>query len=127
MVVLNVVSNALFGPAYTHLTFPVWSHLIGSEVANAYIGNDNPDGRIVDTVPLIMNTMGWTKGLGADLMQQIEEVVEPNEIFEFHDESGFSYSNQKQVAIPNAGDRSLHNVNLILFSCHFSLHTKTNK
>jgi polynucleotide 5'-hydroxyl-kinase GRC3/NOL9 len=73
------------------------------EVANAYVGNDDPDGRIVDTVPLIVNTMGWTKGLGADLTQQIEEMVEPNEIFEFHDESGFSYSNKKQVAIPNTG------------------------
>ncbi|KAF7775876.1 hypothetical protein Agabi119p4_4269 [Agaricus bisporus var. burnettii] len=134
IVALNVVSNPLFGPAYTHLTFPVRSHFIGSttpkasptaylegvrnlyefwriEIANAYVGDDDPDGRVVDTVPLIVNTMGWIKGLGADLMRQIEEMVEPSEIFEFQsDEPGFTYGDQNHTAFsdtPNAGGYEL--------------------
>lgn len=33
-------------------------------------------------VPLIVNTMGWTRGLGSDLSLKIEETVEPSEVFE---------------------------------------------
>jgi polynucleotide 5'-hydroxyl-kinase GRC3/NOL9 len=120
MVALNVLSNPVFSPAYTHLTLPVRSHFIGSttpkgspaaylegirnlfefwriDVASAFVGNDNPDGRITDTVPLIVNTMGWSRGLGADMMQQIKEMVEPSEIFEFQsdDESGFLHGKEK--------------------------------
>lgn len=45
--------------------------------------SDNQDGRIVDTVPLVVNTMGWTKGLGADLSNQIRDVLLPSIVFEF--------------------------------------------
>ena len=34
-------------------------------------------------VPLVVNTMGWTKGLGADLNRKIEDMVEPCDVFEF--------------------------------------------
>lgn len=40
------------------------------------------DPRISDIIPLVVNTMGWTKGLGADLSRKIEEIVEPTNIFE---------------------------------------------
>ncbi|KAI6040649.1 hypothetical protein EDC04DRAFT_2674743 [Pisolithus marmoratus] len=35
-----------------------------------------------DVIPLVVNTMGWTKGLGADLNARIEELVEPSHVFE---------------------------------------------
>lgn len=41
------------------------------------------DSRITEVVPLVVNTMGWTKGLGADLNKKIEDMVEPSDIFEF--------------------------------------------
>lgn len=41
------------------------------------------DSRIVDVVPLVVNTMGWTKGLGADLNRKIEDMVTPSDVFEF--------------------------------------------
>jgi polynucleotide 5'-hydroxyl-kinase GRC3/NOL9 len=43
---------------------------------------DDGDSRISDTIPLVINTMGWTKGLGADLNTKIEELVEPTDVFE---------------------------------------------
>lgn len=33
-------------------------------------------------VPLVVNTMGWTRGLGSDLSLRIEETVEPSQIIE---------------------------------------------
>jgi polynucleotide 5'-hydroxyl-kinase GRC3/NOL9 len=41
------------------------------------------DSRIIEVVPLVVNTMGWTKGLGADLNKKIEDMVEPSDVFEF--------------------------------------------
>jgi polynucleotide 5'-hydroxyl-kinase GRC3/NOL9 len=43
------------------------------------------DPRIAEVVPLVVNTMGWTKGLGANLNQKIEDMVEPSDVFEFED------------------------------------------
>jgi polynucleotide 5'-hydroxyl-kinase GRC3/NOL9 len=37
---------------------------------------------MADVIPLVVNTMGWNKGLGADLTRQIEDMVEPTDIFE---------------------------------------------
>ena len=39
--------------------------------------------RITEVVPLVVNTMGWTKGLGADLNKRIEDMVEPSDVFQF--------------------------------------------
>ncbi|KAJ3496367.1 hypothetical protein NMY22_g19822 [Coprinellus aureogranulatus] len=39
--------------------------------------------RVKDVVPLIVNTMGWSKGLGADLTQKIEEWALPTDVFTF--------------------------------------------
>ncbi len=41
------------------------------------------DGRIGSFIPLVVNTMGWTKGLGADLARKLEDVVQPSHIFSF--------------------------------------------
>lgn len=42
---------------------------------------DMTDNRISDVIPLVVNTMGWTKGLGANISQKIEEIVEPSHVF----------------------------------------------
>jgi polynucleotide 5'-hydroxyl-kinase GRC3/NOL9 len=41
------------------------------------------DARIEDIIPLVVNTMGWSKGMGADLNARIEEILEPTHIFDF--------------------------------------------
>ena len=47
--------------------------------------NEEPsdDIRVSDIIPLVINTMGWTKGFGANLAKQLEEIVEPSYIFDF--------------------------------------------
>lgn len=44
---------------------------------------DLPDHRVSDLIPLVVNTMGWTKGLGADLMQKIVGITQPSDVFDF--------------------------------------------
>jgi polynucleotide 5'-hydroxyl-kinase GRC3/NOL9 len=54
---------------------------IQSPIVDAADDNQD-DPRIVDFVPLVVNTMGWDKGLGADLTRQIEDMVAPTNVFE---------------------------------------------
>ncbi|KAJ7066642.1 hypothetical protein C8F01DRAFT_712278 [Mycena amicta] len=104
MVALNVVENPVFGPPFTHPTIPNFAHYLGStspkQMPAQYISavqslletyrvevqtlvdDAGEDDRISDVVPLIVNTMGWTKGLGADLARRIEDLVQPTDIFE---------------------------------------------
>jgi polynucleotide 5'-hydroxyl-kinase GRC3/NOL9 len=42
--------------------------------------------RRTDVVPLVVNTQGWTRGLGEELMRAIEVAAEPTHIFAFEDE-----------------------------------------
>lgn len=46
------------------------------------IADESTDTRVADVVPLVVNTMGWTKGLGADLNAKVEELAEPTHVFE---------------------------------------------
>lgn len=56
------------------------------------------DERIYDAIPLVVNTMGWTKGLGADLNARIEELIEPSHTFEINgaEEKGWPTPIQSQ-------------------------------
>ncbi|KAH0839489.1 hypothetical protein J3R83DRAFT_302 [Lanmaoa asiatica] len=107
LVALNIVENYTFGPSFSHPSLPYRAHYVGSTspraspshylhsiqcLLEAYqldlqfpVSVDDPlpgDERIYDTIPLVVNTMGWTKGLGADLNARIEEFVEFSHIFE---------------------------------------------
>jgi polynucleotide 5'-hydroxyl-kinase GRC3/NOL9 len=110
MVALSVVEHLVFGPPFTHPTIPHQAHYIGANnprsspshylraiqaLVETYrldlqfatslvdIEDDGEDDRIADIIPLVVNTMGWTKGLGADLARRIEELVQPTDIFLF--------------------------------------------
>ncbi|KAH8100156.1 hypothetical protein BXZ70DRAFT_940620 [Cristinia sonorae] len=106
MVALNIVANPVLGPPFTHPSIPHQAHYIGSTTPQAspshylaaiqaliytyntdiqhasYISNGDDD-RIDDFIPLVVNMMGWTKGLGADLSDRIEEMLQPSAVFEF--------------------------------------------
>ncbi|KAF4615916.1 hypothetical protein D9613_011282 [Agrocybe pediades] len=108
MVALNIISKPVFGPPFTHPILPKYAHYIGSttprsspshylEAISALLqtyrldiqtpdldGTEDDDERIFDVIPIIVNTMGWSKGLGADLTQQIESMLEPTDIFDIH-------------------------------------------
>ncbi|KAI0052686.1 hypothetical protein FA95DRAFT_1586574 [Auriscalpium vulgare] len=114
IVALTICDRPLFGPPFTHPTLSHQAHYIGStsprsspshylSAIQAIMQNyrldlqfatslvdvnddaDSMDRRIKDTIPLVVNTMGWTKGLGADLSLQIKEIVEPSHVFDFED------------------------------------------
>jgi polynucleotide 5'-hydroxyl-kinase GRC3/NOL9 len=110
MVALNIIEQPVFGPPFTHPTLPYQAHYLGAhnprsspsrylraiqalvevyrldlQFATAFVdieGGDEDD-RIAGVIPLVVNTMGWTKGLGIDLARQIEELVQPSDIFSF--------------------------------------------
>ena len=94
------------GPPWTHPSLPNVAHYIGSTTPKSSPSNylsaiqaliqayreefqahvvdntDLDDPRVADVIPLVVNTMGWTKGLGADLMSKIEDLIEPTHIVE---------------------------------------------
>ncbi|KAF7356575.1 Polynucleotide 5'-hydroxyl-kinase GRC3 [Mycena venus] len=104
LVALNIIERLVFGPPFTHPTLPNFAHYLGVTTPRSspshYVASiqalveayqldvqtptDDGDGdsRISDVIPLIVNTMGWTKGLGADLTRKIEDIVQPTDIFE---------------------------------------------
>ncbi|KAI5984811.1 hypothetical protein EDC04DRAFT_2831401 [Pisolithus marmoratus] len=106
MVALSIIESHIFGP-FTHPSLPYRAHYVGSSTPRAnpsyYLSAiqslletyrleihipalpdtwTSNDGRIEDVIPLVVNTMGWTKGLGGDLNARIEELVEPSHVFE---------------------------------------------
>ncbi len=110
MVALNIVERPAFGPPFTHPTLPYQAHYIGADnprsspshylraiqasvetyrldlqYATPFVGieDESEDDRITDAIPLVVNTMGWTKGLGIDLARRIEEMIQPTDIFTF--------------------------------------------
>lgn len=113
------------GPSFSHPSLPLRSHFIGSSSPRSspsyyleaiqdliqtygqisYGGvpdeEDDPgDTRNPDVIPLVVNTMGWTKGLGASLLQRIQDQVEPTHIFDF----GSSINEDRmELAYDNSG------------------------
>ncbi|GLB33144.1 putative mRNA cleavage and polyadenylation factor CLP1 P-loop [Lyophyllum shimeji] len=105
MVALNVISNPLFGPPFAHPTLPHRAHYIGAttprsspshylaaiqsaletyrlDIQTPAISPQDDDERISDAIPLVINTMGWYKGLGADLTLKIQDMACPTDIYE---------------------------------------------
>jgi polynucleotide 5'-hydroxyl-kinase GRC3/NOL9 len=61
--------------------------------------------RITDSIPLIVNSMGWVKGLGADLTQKIEDLLLPTDVFDIQPSLAaehYGYSGAPPTSIPNA-------------------------
>ncbi|KAI6099090.1 hypothetical protein F5141DRAFT_1219281 [Pisolithus sp. B1] len=125
MVALSIMEGHVFGPPFTHPTLPYRAQYIGSSTPRAnpsyYLSaiqtlletyklevhvpaladtSTSSDGRIEDVIPLVVNTMGWTKGLGADLNTRIEELVEPSHVFEIEgSEEGAQATNAVRVQL----------------------------
>lgn len=95
------------GPPFSHPAVPYKSHFIGAITPRSspthyitciqallqtyhlelryppdtsLIGQDT---RISSTIPLVINTHGWVKGLGADLLQRIEDAAGLTHLFSF--------------------------------------------
>lgn len=108
MVALNILQDFVLGPPFTHPSIPHRAHYLGAttprnlpsqylEAIGALVQaynidvqhggllqpQDDEDGRIAETIPLVVNMMGWTKGLGANLCRKVYETVEPSVVFDF--------------------------------------------
>lgn len=115
------VTTICAGPPFTHPRRPYAAHFVGSSsprgspahyiaciaallqtyrldvqyaAAELETGDtfDLEDDRSSMMVPLVVNTQGWIKGMGADLMRAIEEVVPATHIFVFEAEPFFDHS-----------------------------------
>lgn len=106
---LWVIERPLFGPPFTHPILPLRAHFLGTYTPTTcpheYIeairqlvdhyrydvdqsvsagiglsGSGGAGGKKTD-IPLIVNTQGWVKGLGEELLHSIEQLVQPSHIF----------------------------------------------
>ncbi|KIK54740.1 hypothetical protein GYMLUDRAFT_206207 [Collybiopsis luxurians FD-317 M1] len=88
LVALNVVhrSQPLLGPPFTHPTIPIRAHFLGAfspksspghyiEAVRDLVGYWTREMGAASSIPLVVNTMGWTNGLGGDLTRRIEEIL----------------------------------------------------
>lgn len=53
------------------------------------------DNRTTSVIPLVVNTQGWTKGLGADLMAAVGELVQPTHVFELKADTLAANANER--------------------------------
>ncbi|ORZ19859.1 hypothetical protein BCR42DRAFT_225280 [Absidia repens] len=108
LVSLNIVESPLLGPAFTHLNLKSKrSFFIGStspkndstyyqdcihQLLHTYRQEvdaiSDHDANQYQLLPLVVNTSGWIKGLGYDLLLKIVEYVEPTHIFSLSSISG---------------------------------------
>ncbi|KAF8623172.1 hypothetical protein AX17_007528 [Amanita inopinata Kibby_2008] len=89
--------QALFQSYELDIRNPIPPYSIHMDIAN---GNDLSD-RISDVIPLVVNTMGWSKGLGADLTRRVQEIIQPTHIFEFIDSNPQEFFSFQNMPDPN--------------------------
>ena len=77
----------------------IQSYRLDIQTPDVELAGDH-ESRISDVIPLVVNTMGWSKGLGADLTQRIEDMLEPTDIFDIKG------SSREQYLIANDNQRS---------------------
>ncbi|MCO5585001.1 hypothetical protein L7F22_038933 [Adiantum nelumboides] len=89
-------SSIIFGPSWASIRQPVHAHFLGdtspkndpgtyiAAIQNLLASYRNSWAS--QGVPLIVNTQGWVKGLGAQLLSQIEAIVEPSLILNISEE-----------------------------------------
>ncbi|WWD18617.1 hypothetical protein CI109_103070 [Kwoniella shandongensis] len=100
---LWVLDRPVFGPPFTHPAVPVRAHYLGTFTPltcpdeyiaairqliehyryNVQLTGEADDEKIGSVIPLIINTQGWVKGLGEDLLREIEAVAEPSQLYAF--------------------------------------------
>ncbi|KAK9897342.1 hypothetical protein P389DRAFT_55928 [Cystobasidium minutum MCA 4210] len=94
---LTLVTTPILGPSFTHLnTQPVRMHYLGSatpkddpayyiwaisDLLQHYTNLNDEAG--TSAIPLVINTQGWYKGLGADLLLEIHRMAQPSVCFDF--------------------------------------------
>ncbi|WWC96250.1 hypothetical protein V866_003117 [Kwoniella sp. B9012] len=104
---LWVLDKQVLGPSFTHPSTPYRAHFLGTYTPltcpDEYItslkhllevykfdiqhslssSTSSTTNKINDQVPLVVNTQGWVKGLGEELLQSIEGMSEPTHMYSF--------------------------------------------
>lgn len=103
---LYLLDRPLLGPSFTHPLTPARAHFLGSlnprldsdsylasienliehyryELQYPAEGTDVHAEKIQEVVPLVVNTQGWVKGLGAELLDEIERMCGVTHNFNF--------------------------------------------
>ncbi|RSH90978.1 Polynucleotide 5'-hydroxyl-kinase grc3 [Saitozyma podzolica] len=107
---LWVIDRPILGPPFTHPRLPQRAHYLGTytpltcpgdylaaishlldhfrfEVQYPLSPTAGGDGaKRSDIVPLVINTQGWVKGLGEELLRSIESMACPTHVFDFESE-----------------------------------------
>lgn len=79
-----------------------------SDLMDDYATLDDEDG---NAIPLVVNTQGWYKGLGADLLLDIHRMTRPGKCFDFAGTSVNAFSAGASVAIVDpSGDTEVINM-----------------
>ncbi|KAJ3915295.1 hypothetical protein F5877DRAFT_48865 [Lentinula edodes] len=95
LIALTLVSDPVLGPPWTHPSVPLRAHFIGAfspkGCPGLYVegvrdlvrfwGEEVCWGGGKSAIPLVVNTMGWAKGLGVDLMKRIQDVLVRSSFF----------------------------------------------
>jgi polynucleotide 5'-hydroxyl-kinase GRC3/NOL9 len=105
-----IIDQPVFGPPFTHPAIPERGHYLGTytpltcpdeyiaaidHLVNYYRyelqyplrpNGTVGEGREADSMPLVINTQGWVKGLGEELLRSIEAMAEPTHVFAFESE-----------------------------------------
>lgn len=102
IIALHVLESPILGPPCTHQNIASRrSHYFGAATVrddpNYYMRivrqltstwqqhyNQEPDIDMIDQVPLVVNTHGWVKGLGYDLLVGLVDMVGPTNVFATH-------------------------------------------
>ncbi|WWC70925.1 uncharacterized protein I206_104877 [Kwoniella pini CBS 10737] len=104
---LWVLEKQVIGPPFTHPLNPYRAHYLGTYTPltcpDQYIASlrhlmeiykfdvqhssdflQSKTGKLSDTIPLVINTQGWIKGLGEELLKSIENICQPNYTYFFN-------------------------------------------
>ncbi|KAG1822276.1 hypothetical protein EV424DRAFT_1398775 [Suillus variegatus] len=145
LVALNIIDTPVFGPPFTHPSLPYRAHYVGAtsprcspahyltavqtlletykfEIQTSMPDDESIDTRVTDVIPLVVNTMGWTKGLGANLNAKIEEFADPTHVFEVvgPEEKSWPAYDILQSAPTKALQHTLEAISPNLANAHFN-------
>ena len=107
---LNIITTPLLGPSYSHPRKPHRSLFFGSTTSQedperyiSYIGILMDVYRrelAIHGIPLLINTHGWVKGLGFDILLRTLQYVNPKYLF--------------QISLPSSSSKNLPDMSRIL-------------
>lgn len=123
---LWILDKPVLGPPFTHPLLPSRSHYLGTytpltcpdeylaairhliehykyelQYTSEYSALHTAlDDKIGTHVPLVINTQGWMKGLGEDLLNAIESMAQPTRVFSFESQPEEIYSGQGWTSTP---------------------------